>query len=222
MRRILGYDIRHNIIAYGNTLTSKNYYSKFLIRPEIPWPISIDKLVWPSIYIFDKQPIPPVYSSLFYQKIKSASFYQQIINFFESPDQCKGNDNKGNIHICVKLHFNKNELKDTYLRRIVDLLKHDQGKLDKQYSEFMGFDLANCTGISGLCNFGQSESLLQNKRKEWSGYINRYGLFEKYAMAQKFQTFLNETTVEEEIPFYIFSIWTTKPDRESIDLFSRA
>lgn len=71
---------------------------------------------------------------------------------------------------------------------------------------FLGFDVADVTGISGLTNSGIAVAMSDRERLTWSAKLGRTGLFERLTDAHEFAR-VADRLVEEHAPFMPVGIW---------------
>jgi hypothetical protein len=63
--RILGFDARETDEELGRTPMSEEVRERFLLRPEIPCPLSIDRLIWPTHFSYHTRPATSIAVELF-------------------------------------------------------------------------------------------------------------------------------------------------------------
>ena len=71
---------------------------------------------------------------------------------------------------------------------------------------FLGYDIADAFGTSGLSNCGGNG--VGDNRSRFSGQINTSHLFSEQEDAEGFRYFANES-IKEHAPFFIYGIWDT-------------
>src|SRR5215204_2931431 len=47
---LIQYDVRMPDELYANRRWAADTRARYLLRPDVPWPLSVDPLVWPSVF----------------------------------------------------------------------------------------------------------------------------------------------------------------------------
>jgi hypothetical protein len=72
--------------------------------------------------------------------------------------------------------------------------------------QFLGFDIADGSSISGLSNCGYAENEAATLRPRWAHRLNDHGLFSNVDDALAFRQVANDR-VPEHAPFFVFGLW---------------
>lgn len=75
--------------------------------------------------------------------------------------------------------------------------------------EFLGYDIVDSGGISGLSNCGYSKEDLEYCQKIYLPYLNEHGLFSNFYVAWDFVNYTNKR-VYEHAPFYVYGLYMDK------------
>ena len=82
--------------------------------------------------------------------------------------------------------------------------------LDKSW-EFLGYDIADLAGTSGLMNMGFLTGVdeVAALRARWGMHLNTSHLFVDRSRAEEFKSFSSQR-VPEHAPFYVIGLWLVK------------
>jgi hypothetical protein len=72
--------------------------------------------------------------------------------------------------------------------------------------EFMGYDICDATGTSGLSNCSYSSSEIDELRTHWAEALNEYHLFHRLDDALSYRQ-LTDARVSDHAPFAVVGIW---------------
>jgi hypothetical protein len=186
---VLGFDAR-TPLANQSSLWDDKRRSQYLIRLEIPSPISVDRGVWPAVSVNPDEEYPLfLWGSL-----------SEIVGTFPKVATLES-DAPAIVEIAVVA---TDQESSSYWEGIIF------GRIDPQKdrrftlaSEFLGYDVADRSLISGVSNCQLSAEELAAVRKDWSRAINAWGLFGDPEDAEAFRA-VCDRLVPEHSPFEVY------------------
>jgi hypothetical protein len=209
---LLGYDIRFQPKEDQEKFWTQERRNMFLIRPEILTPLSVDKSVWPSAFIYDNSFAYVEKSNLIY--VGNPSFHQEAIGLWEDyanmvkffEEQSK--QEKRSIQpVSITLLANKTFKDDSWWNAVLDTpIILDAPNRDWI---FLGYDVADRDFISGLSNCGFEKKEVARLRSKWASKLNNYGLFSVVSDALKFRV-LSNRRCREHSPFFVYGLFQIK------------
>jgi hypothetical protein len=192
---LLGFDAREMIspaLAWDDARREE-----FLLRREVARPLSVDDLVWPSVFggLLDLGWTGPVHAlwddlGRMDQKLRSlprTPSWRIAVAWVREDDAGRGG-----------------------ALPTVPETKPDRPGDDWS---FLGFDVADGMHISGLSNCGYEPSERIIFRRDWSGQLNEHHLFEDPATAREFRDATN-VRVPEHAPFFVFALFRIDTEDE--------
>lgn len=212
-QRLVRFDVRLNKDDYVDAFWGSEHRNIFLIRPEIEWPLSVDPMVWPSVF----------YSEIFRQASKiphgsievppSTDDGQYWLNLEEMKSYYEAHRRVGTRGVPVGIElFSESSLNEdfvSYMQRGIQcalVLGHTIPSKCPPGSELLGYDVADGGWISGLSNCGYSSEERNTLRHPWVSRVNEFGLLKTLDEAVQFRL-LSDTRVPDHSPFWIYGIW---------------
>ncbi len=205
---LVGFDIRLSAEQYVEMWWDQKHRDEYLLRPDTQWPLSVDGLVWPSMFRvakLDSLPdLAPFVIDLAPGRFPDHSDLEQLKKIREMSSR------QGGILIAIELFTEKVPEGEhiTYERAgVMHGLEAPvtNPKSLPRLTEFLGFDVADAGHISGLCDCGYKPDEKERLAKEWGKRLNKYGLLPSLADAVEFREMTNGR-VPEHAPFWIFGI----------------
>jgi len=212
-QRLTHFDVRLNKDAYVHRHWDKEHRDRFLLTPEIEWPLSIDPLVWPSVFfseIFREATELPYGDIEVDPRTDDGKYWlslEQMKAHYEAHRQV------GTSGVFVAIHlFSEQPL-------VEDMIPYVQpggiqcalalGRTNPREcppgSEFLGYDVADASWISGLANCGYTPDEKQQLGRIWASRLNSFGLLKSLDDATEFRQ-LCDARVPEHSPFWIYGI----------------
>lgn len=183
---VLGFDARRPIVDQHLNWPEERR-AKFLIRPETPSPISVDSAVWPVFAANPDESYPlNLWSSV--SEIFTA-FPRAARRLSESPAIIE-------LAVVATDQQSLGYWQGIFLGRV----KPEKDSALDITPECLGYDVADRYLVSGLSNCMLSQEELSVIRKDWSGAINIWGLFEEAEAARSFRT-ICDRLIPEHAPF---------------------
>ncbi|MBI5537997.1 MAG: hypothetical protein HY898_35065 [Deltaproteobacteria bacterium] len=193
MTRILyaGSDIREHP-ARPNEHWTKDRREKYLLRPDVVRPLSVDPNVWGRARGPDGQtsgtPLPWISVEAVIEGVRSWA----------------GVDDGVAIVIGVVAEDPQEE------RTLARSMGTNVELCPQPTWEFLGFDVADST-TSGLSNCGYGLGEVDVLRPPWASRLNHHGLFAEITDALSFRR-LTDERVPEHAPFRVYGIWMLEVD----------
>jgi hypothetical protein len=201
---MLGFDARQTAENCATNPLPDDMRQQFLLRPEIECPVSIDKGIWPSHFLYHPQ-------------IRHLTAPQRP-PLIEADTECSGG-------LWLSVEGMKQRLYE-HARPAVLLAVELFAREETTVAEFpssliysqpdpsvvpagavlLGYDVADAGFISGLSNCGYSDEELRELRPEWEKKINDFGLLRTQDDASAFVEITNRR-VPEHAPFWVYGLY---------------
>jgi len=180
VHRLRGFDARENERDCAVRLPAE-YREKFLLRPDVECPLTVDTLIWPSR--FEKA-----------EPDWGGGLWLSLAEMREMLREQGGSA----VLIAVEL-LAPAGIVDRYPSPLIDSEEVPSG------SVCLGHDVADGWFTSGLCNCGHSAEELTSMRPQWGPRINEFGLLrdERDALALRE---LTDARVPEHAPFWVYRL----------------
>jgi hypothetical protein len=192
---VLGFDVRKPV-AHQKFIWPGERRHKFLLRPEIPTPVSVDRNVWPTLSLNTDESYP-----LFLW----GSISEILAALPEVAQQ--NSDSPVIVEIAVVATLPESS---TYWERIIfGRVNREADGVPGITAECIGYDVADRYLLSGLSNCMLSEDELALIRNDWSKAINIWGLFGDSETGKAFRAVCNRL-VPEHAPFETYRMRMVK------------
>ncbi len=200
----IGYDCREFWLASWNT--QRRY--EFLFRPDVSKPFSIDHNVWPSIFELGANEMPLGTSPLIGHPPMGRlnRLCRDMHSLISCLDGSWGSKWPSLKLTCFSLVLvNKEDRRPDWYGAI------SEPPIAKDVGvpwEFLGYDIADNSQISGLsnCGFGQDEDA-DGIRRQWASEVNDNHLLDTLSGATSFREMTN-LRVKKHAPFFIYGIYS--------------
>lgn len=205
-RHLLGYDIRACASAYVGREWSTQRRSEYLLKPDVEWPLSVDTMVWPSLFHFTSRldnyrPVSAI-------DVEPTNDQQLILRLWrdmsamESTLRERTNDEVCFVRVAIELWHDLYRMPETRWQIAAESLNEG----DAAPSEWLtvGFDVADADFISGLMNCGYNEKEREELRR-WAKELNDYGLLADFEAADDFRR-MTDRRVPEHAPFFVYRL----------------
>ncbi len=211
--RLVRFDVRLEKGDYVGEFWDEKRRSEFLLLPNIEWPLSVDPMVWPSVFyskIFrDAKALP--YGKIEVDPEMDGGEYwcnlSQMRAYYQRnkpPELC-------GVFIAIQL-FSERPLTGDTVPYVISKniqaalpLGHALPEEPPAGSEFLGYDIANASWISGLTNCGYPIDENQQLARIWSPHLNSFGLLKNLEDAAKLRDVLDKR-LPGHAPFWIYGI----------------
>jgi hypothetical protein len=216
VKHLVGFDVRQHPDEFVGKLWLPDRRERFLLNPHVRWPLSVDTLVWPSVFA-PNTPLSDDYKRLIglenALEVKDACFLDEFWISLDRMEHCyqhsAGLDSRG-VAIVIRLIRDANrELTDAEALWLIN----DVSPAEVSEAWSLGYDVAEEALISGLSNCGYGPAEKAALQAAWPGKLNDYGLFRELEDAEQFRT-LTDTRVPEHAPFSVFELLSLERLRE--------
>ncbi len=210
--RLLGFDIRRRPEDYVDSDWTRDRRELYLLRPEVRWPLSVDTAVWPTVFEYrfsattgarpyprGTTPVDPGYS---FSGLWRDLAHMRAIHKQHQIDQIVGIE----IGVCLFVDPRTRTDSSSFLLlddRIVPPVVPPELPTN---SSLLGYDVADGSLVSGLCNCASDTTTMRELQTSWSSSVNEYGLIETLDNAIRFRS-IADARVPEHSPFWIFGIY---------------
>lgn len=218
--RLVGYDLRKFTKAYLDFRWSAEYREQYLLRPECPYPLSVDGTVWPSRFrIKAAEDVAPLLSPGDIELEPSSGNQNfQLFDLWDDLDEMTSEytpaeDGGSGIAVGLleegKYPHDYVPVEDGWWRAIHG--SQINPETPRPAWGVLGYDVANSGFLSALFSFARAPDEREQMRKVWAKHINGSGLFDAVEDAVRFCDDAN-ARLRDDGPFYVFKlflIWGT-------------
>jgi hypothetical protein len=213
--QMIGYDVRRAPSPFLLSLWDTARREQFLLRTDVAYPFSVDKLVWPSRFqLGDLNPYPfPQPADAIVIQPSTVNQHFQLFKLWDDLVRMLGPyrpSSEGDCGLGVGLMHPEHYQDDSRFAEddwwqaihgspIIPPEPEDEWKL-------LGYDVANSGFTSSVSNCGVPEAERATLRKTWGGSINQFGLFGKAEEALRFCADANVRFADDG-PFYVFELF---------------
>lgn len=208
VRRLVGFDMRRYPEDYVSVVWDRRRRELHLLRSDVNWPLSVDSLVWPTIFSY-----PPVIEGMAppytFATIVADSKYAEhglwsnlaeMRQFYErTPQHGRIRGVEVRIELFADARLTSDQLGSFLVEENVAAAESPASAV------FLGYDIADSGLISGLTNCGYEMGEKKRLGVEWSGRLNDYGLLRSLEDALAFKEITNKR-VAEHAPFWVFGL----------------
>ena len=212
-QRLMRFDVRLPKDEYVGTLWDEEHRNRFLLRPEIEWPLSVDPMVWPSVFfskIFrDATKLP--YGNIEVNPATDDGKYWLNLEQMQAYYAAHKRPGSRGVFIAIHLFSERSLAEDTVPYSLPDgiqaalVLGHANPSECPANSEIVGYDVADASGISGLTNCGYPASEKLHLGRAWASRLNSFGLLKTLEDATEFRK-LSDARAPEHAPFWVYGI----------------
>jgi len=217
-QRLIQFDVRLHKADYLDAYWDNKQRDSFLLRPDIEWPLSVDSLVWPSVF-FSR-----IFADVAELQRGSIEVAPETddgkywLNLEQMKSHYEAHKKSGGRGVGVGIHvFSENSLTGDVIPYTIKpgiacamILGNTVPSECPADSELLGYDVADASRISGLSNCGYTPDELEQLRPLWVPRINGFGLLTTLQDAVEFRE-LCDTRVPEHSPFWVYDIWRLPP-----------
>jgi hypothetical protein len=203
-RRTLGYDIRLRPSGISAPDWTGKRRERYLLRPEIPWPFSVDRNVWEALFSYREQEgLDDRWPTL---AVKPAEFPHQVLELWQDLAAMEGCGQRllleSGAEIRVDL-LTVTPWQDFESWSFLADFQEPKTERDDLWQS-LGFDIADEGFTSGLTNCGYGEERFE-WRARWASLLNEHGLPERIGDAFALCAEMDKR-VEEHAPFFVFEL----------------
>jgi hypothetical protein len=218
--KVIGFDVRFGFEDWGKRKWDEGFKEKFLLKPDLKWIFTVDKMVWPSYFVSASD------AGIFGDDMMEDSVVMDAEDLTESwlnlsrdekgmlEDFKSELPDKKGIAVGVELVLEKPLAKYDFWKGKIDSNKYSQLKIPEHYC-FLGFDVADQEYLSGLCDGGFTKDEIGKYIPEWRERINEFGLFGDVEHALKYRKLMDKRAPDYE-PFYVYGLYAERDVRPDI------
>jgi hypothetical protein len=207
-RTPLGLDVRLHGDRYLAQEWTPHRRELYLLRPDVEQPISVDRIVWPSVFLFPgdwanpERADPPITPRFGFAEVTTRLWRD-----------------RSRMDAALREHFASDITPGALMR--IDLVTDASDKAGEAWKflnlvpeplldgsdqwPVIGYDVADSGLRSGLMNCGYSQPERQALRPAWAPKINGHGLFTSPDDAFAFRA-VTTARAPEHAPFFVFAI----------------
>jgi hypothetical protein len=206
---LLGYDLRFNFGDFVARDWTTARRARYLLRPEIAEPASVDTAVWPSRFVFSGSYVSRQPDGLARAAVEIRYLLQNALDLWPEPEEMRAafeasDLGGGAIALAVTLVGDGTLVSGDSWAALIDP-DTAPGPPSPGWT-CMGYDIADSGLTGGLANCGYDRTEAAALRADWSGRLNGHGLFDNPADADAFRA-LADRRVPEHQPFYVFGLY---------------
>jgi len=172
-----------------------------LLRRDVDRPLSIDRLVWPSVFDFHPELEPP-YTGLYAGLWDSLQRLRQHLD----RQELSGEEYVIAAFTVITAGCQSAEVAD--ISRCGEVTV--PGKLDAGW-RFLGYDVADDSATSALITMRAAADAADPEahRRRWAGHLNRAHLFDDLAPAVELRRHSNRV-IPAHAPFFVYGLWSIR------------
>ena len=211
-RWIVEFDVRMAKEHYVVRRWSEDSRHQFLLRPDVEWPLSIDRSVWPSVFFSTRfRDFRDSYSTIPVDRELEGNDWldlERMRTYYHAHRELA----PGGVFVGIEL------LSEKTADGPVILYEGSGGSLygitleptlpDRlpDGSTLLGYDVADAGRISGLANCGYTDENAGALKPAWGPRLNSVGLLSTLEDAVAFRQASDER-VPEHAPFWVYALW---------------
>lgn len=211
--RLIRFDVRLRKDDYVEAFWDEEHRNRFLLKPGIEWPLSIDPLVWPSVFssrIYRDATDRPGGNIEVDPAVDGGNYWLSLAQM-RAHYAANKLPNANSISVAIHL-FSEKSLKEDMIPysssegiQCALSLGRTIPSESPPGSEFLGYDVADASWISGLTNCEYTSDEQQRLRPLWVARLNPFGLLKTVDDALEFRQ-VCDTRAPEHAPFWVYGI----------------
>jgi hypothetical protein len=212
-RHLIEFDVRVAPEKIRIDPEDDRYRAEFLLRPDVAWPMSVDGSIWPSVFSVERCLGPrDEYATVPIDEVREDA--SPWLDLAKMRAWYEAHRRPGPRDVCIGVEL----LTDRPLEGTTIFYEMAGGILcglsvepaapsrPPDGSVFLGFDVADAGGISGLMNCGYTPEEMASWRPTWGPRLNDRGLLSALEDAIAFRE-ATDRRVEEHAPFWVYALW---------------
>jgi hypothetical protein len=209
-QRLIQFDVRLRADDYVSSSWNEKDRNIYLLRPQTEWPLSVDPIIWPSVFfseIFRAATNLPYGSIAVDPSTDDGQYWLNLDDMKAYYETHKKPETQGvfiAIHLFSEIALYSNFISYSDGNYALELGETNPSECPNG-CEFLGYDVADASRISGLVNCGYTDLDRQQLEQVWSSRLNSYGLLKTLEDAVEFRQVCDKR-VAEHAPFWIFGI----------------
>lgn len=212
-QRLISFDVRLNKNDYVRTFWDDDHRKRFLLRSDIEWPLSVDPLVWPSVFfskIF-RDATKLSYGSIEVDPATDGGEYWLSLEAMRAHYEAHKLPSTNGVFVSIQL-FSEKPLGGNIISYVDGKgiqcglsLGHATPSEPPLRSEIIGYDVADASRISGLMNCEYTPDEKQRLEPVWKSRLNTFGLLDTLQDAVEFRD-VCDARIAEHAPFWVYGI----------------
>jgi hypothetical protein len=215
-RWLLNFDVRVAKEQYVSRRWDRDSRAQYLLRPDIEWPLSVDRSVWPSVFFSkhfrdfrDEDATIGIDPEL--EGTSGLTSWQDLDRMRAHYDP-HGALAPGGVFVAIELLSEKTAegpLVSYELPGGIECaiwLDPTVPNRIPEGSTLLGYDVADAGRISGLSNCGYTEGEVEAMGPVWADRLNSFGLLSTLEDAVAFRQ-LCDQRIPEHAPFWVYTLW---------------
>ena len=205
---VLGFDARLRPEHYLDRQWGGVRRETFLLRPDIDWPKSVDRIAWPSLFHFEGDFRLPDDPFSYVAHVPDRQDMRQILSLWADRNaMLEALGGRADEAVTIRIDLLSDQAIDANSEQW-GIFSHTPIQDDPTVDEWvpLGYDVADGALTSGLSNCGFLEDERTRLRDEWAGRLNDNGLFVGRDDAMAFRA-LSDTRIAEHAPFHVFAMY---------------
>lgn len=186
---LIGFDARESFLKFGD-IWDTHRTKQYLLREDIIKPLSVDVMVWDSVFHVLQVQIPDWVGPK-----------QEWDNLERLRAFIEGENVNRSYWLVATSQWTTTDTKNA-LEELYDI----KPASPSHEWNLLGFDIADDFLLSGLTNAGYKIAEREILRQHWASHLNQYHLFEDLGIALEFKS-LTDKRVTEHSPFNVYGIY---------------
>ena len=213
-RWLIRFDVRVAKEQYVSRHWNKNARAQYLLRPDVEWPLSVDRRVWPSVFYseIDKRPDWESYATIEVDPAIDGGAYWLELDRMRAYYDVHRALAPGGVFVGVELLSETEAEAGTILYMLPEGIQCGRS-LESTFPErlpegsaLLGYDVAGAARISGLANTEYTEEEVRDLAPVWARRLNAFGLLETVEDAVAFRQ-VCDARDPGSAPFWIYALW---------------
>ncbi|SRR5579884_4083139 len=171
---------------------------RFLLRPDSPCPLSVDRSVWPTAIDWA-------------DKLKSIDYQFGLPTDLDEVDSWLACESPRGDLVAIGLAYDDRTVK--HVRRAFDIPRSSRPAAPEESWCLLGYDVADRFETSGISNCGYELGVWRELRSRWGLGTNRHNLLIDYTAAAECAGLL-ETLAPEHAHFFVYALWLISPSKK--------
>jgi hypothetical protein len=212
-RHLIEFDVRVAPERIPAEPEDERYRAEFLLRPDVGWPMSVDGMIWPSVFFSEAvRGGPNRFETVPIDQVRQDAWPWLDLAKMRAWYEAHRPPGPRDVSIAIEL------LTDRPLEGTTILYEESGGircglsvepvvpACLPDGSILLGFDVADASQISGLMNCGYTPEEIASWRATWGPRLNDRGLLGTLEDAIAFRE-ATDRRVEEHAPFWVYALW---------------
>jgi hypothetical protein len=210
-RWLIAFDVRSDPEQYVSRRWDATRRARYLLRPEVQWRLSVDGLVWPSVFRLkglDQLSDSPIEID---PDVAGGDPWRDLDRLRACYDAHRAPAPDG-VFIGVELLSEREAEAQTLpyvlpggIQAAVWLEPTCPERLPEG-STLLGYDVADAHWVSGLANSAYEDQEIRALAPSWAARLNSFGLIDTLDVAIAFRE-VCDARLPGHVPFWIYALW---------------